>query len=116
LSEFSSSAEYTIVRGGNLHAKESYLSVAERAKKLKPGMDVHDFEDTMELFAYLAANNQFYTFGYGLLRDLTIEAKHDPNGPHRLKKVFFGYKEKDQTVPKIAVEFEDGKISAIQWL
>jgi hypothetical protein len=39
-----------------------------------------------------------------------------PNGPHRLKKVFFGYKENDQMMPKIAVEFEDGKISAIEWL
>jgi hypothetical protein len=92
------------------------LIAAERAKHLKLGMDVHEFNETMELFAHLAPNNQFYVLGEGFLSELTIELKHDPKGPHRLKKVFFGYRENDQTVPKIAVEFEDGKISAIQWL
>jgi len=117
LSDLPSNEEFTIVKTTvKLDTKEAYLKAAERAKNLKPGMDVHVFEDTMNLVTQLAPNNQFYVLGEGFLRELAIEAKHDANGPHRLKKVVFGYKENDQPVPKIVVEFEDGKISRIQWL
>ena len=79
-------------------------------------MDVHEFEKTMSLVIYLAGNNQFHALGQGLLVELAEQGNHDPKGPHRLKKVYFGYRENNQPIPKIAVEFQDGNILAVKWL
>lgn len=96
-----------------LYTPEAYQKAAERAKKLRIGMDTHEFENTMNLIPHLSRDGDFYLVGEGLLNELGEQAKHDTKGPHKWKKIYFGYRQNNKPFPKLAIEFEDGRISLI---
>jgi hypothetical protein len=79
-------------------------------------MDWHTFEDIMNLKTVLRRGGGFYFLGQGLLPELAEQGRPNPDGPHRLRKVYFGYRDGNRPVPKITIDFEDGKISAVRWL
>ncbi len=99
-----------------LYGRDAYAKAAERAKGLKPAMDHHTVEQVMNLRTILGRDGEFFFLGQGLLPELAEQGKPDPGGSHRLKKIYFGYRDGDRPVPKIAVSFEDGKVSAIHRL
>ena len=118
LSEYSAEERkaFTTVGVEHFYSRDAYVKAAERAKGLKLGMDVHEFGEVMNLVIVVGKDNSFSIVAEGLLGDLGEQSKPDPTGPHRLKKLYFGYRNGNQSIPKIAIEFRDGKVSAINWL
>ncbi|MBI2539659.1 MAG: hypothetical protein HYW04_07675 [Deltaproteobacteria bacterium] len=118
LSDFSEADRQTFTEANVelLYSQDAYSKAAERAKNLKPGMDYHSFEQVMNLIAVLGRDGGFYFMGQGLLPELAEQGRPNPDGPHRLRRVYFGYRDSNRPVPKIAIDFADGKISAVHWL
>jgi hypothetical protein len=99
-----------------LYSRDAYAKAAERAKRLNPTMDHHTFEQVMNLMTVLGRDGGFYLLGEGLLPELAEQRKPNPDAPHRLKRVVFGYRDTSGPVPKIEIEFENGNISAVHWV